>query len=272
MAGGTGNDILLDDICISICYPNIELLTNSTFSRMADTVRTCQTDTAIRLYALNRNNIQTYISNPIYLFQYKNRQSAEKWVDLDTTALAAGVLHHYTSVNTDSVRLSKADKRFWRDTTIFRVMVTSAQNVIDSICKGHLPVVNCDSVYAIDSMAVIYHYSGAMGPDFSKAACEGDTFSVKGVANFKPYATWYNGDGVKLVKMTAPRQLLLMRPTLPYCISCSLRSRRIPPYSILWEENRRMCHRHASCSSDKESFCPIFYTCKIQRMSSSARV
>ena len=200
MAGGTGNDILLDDICISICYPNIELLTNSTFSRMADTVRTCQTDTAIRLYALNRNNIQTYISNPIYLFQYKNRQSAEKWVDLDTTALAAGVLHHYTSVNTDSVRLSKADKRFWRDTTIFRVMVTSAQNVIDSICKGHLPIVNCDSVYAIDSMAVIYHYSGAMGPDFSKAACEGDTFSVKGVANFKPYATWYNGDGVKLVK------------------------------------------------------------------------
>jgi gliding motility-associated-like protein len=200
MAGGTGNDILLDDICISICYPNIELLTNSTFSRMADTVRTCQTDTAIRLYALNRNNIQTYISNPIYLFQYKNRQSAQKWVDLDTTALAAGVLHHYTSVNTDSVRLSKADKRFWRDTTIFRVMVTSAQNVIDSICKGHLPIVNCDSVYAIDSMAVIYHYSGAMGPDFSKAACEGDTFSVKGVANFKPYATWYNGDGVKLVK------------------------------------------------------------------------
>ena len=200
MAGGTGNDILLDDICISICYPNIELLTNSTFSRMADTVRTCQTDTAIRLYALNRNNIQTYISNPIYLFQYKNRQSAEKWVDLDTTALAAGVLHHYTSVNTDSVRLSKADKRFWRDTTIFRVMVTSAQNVIDSICEGHLPIVNCDSVYAIDSMAVIYHYSGAMGPDFSKAACEGDTFSVKGVANFKPYATWYNGDGVKLVK------------------------------------------------------------------------
>ena len=175
-----GNDLLFDDITISIRYPNVEVLSTRDFDQDKGNIATCDTGNVV-LYALNRNGIKTYINNPVYLFQYR-KSASEAWKNIDD----AGV----TSYDSIIINLTKTDERFFGYTYV-RAIVASNSDVIDDILRGGTPTLSCSSVYAIDSSFVIYFgYQGAMGADYTVAECVGSEVTISGSAPKRVAYRW----------------------------------------------------------------------------------
>lgn len=173
-----GNDLLFDDITISIRYPNVEVFASRDIDNDKP-VETCE-EGVRSLYALNRNGITKYIANPLYLFQYR-KSADEPWKNLED-----GVVE-YDSIN---INLTKQDSRFWGYTYI-RAIVASSQDVIDSILVGKTPALSCSSVYAIDSSYVVYFgYQGPMGTDYVDNQCVGQPITITGSAPGRTSWRW----------------------------------------------------------------------------------
>ena len=195
-----GNDILLDDISIAICYPDVKLIADLA-DKTKDTIETCQLDTVVRLYAFNEKGIKNYIDEPVYLFQYKKADSlSSKWQDISTEG--EGI--HMTSEDNIAIKLDREDSRFF-GTTKFRAIVASSKEVLTSIIEeedttGKITMnVDCDHVYAVDSaFTIIFHYSGPMGPDIDTAGCIGEVMKLIGESSDKPEFKWLNADTTEI--------------------------------------------------------------------------
>lgn len=196
-----GNDILLDDISITICYPNVNLISDFT-NRVKDTIETCQLDTVINLYAFNENGIKNYIDEPVFLFQYKKADDpSSKWQDVEIE----GEAPHFTEIDHTQIKLTSTDERFFGKTK-FRSIVASSKEILAELLEeentdGEISmVVDCDHVYAIDSaFVVIFDYSGPMGDKISVAGCIGEEMTITGDAADKPYYKWENADTEELI-------------------------------------------------------------------------
>lgn len=196
-----GNDILLDDISITICYPNVNLITDLA-NKSKDTVETCQLDTTINLYAFNENGIENYIDEPVYLFQYKKvDELGAQWKDIET--VGEGI--HFSSEDHTSIKLDSTDNRFF-GTTKFRAIVASSKEILTDVIQEEnengriITPVDCDHVYAIDSaFVIIFHYSGPMGPAIDTAGCIGETMTIKGFASDKPEFKWVDAETDTLI-------------------------------------------------------------------------
>ncbi|HQF49159.1 MAG TPA: gliding motility-associated C-terminal domain-containing protein [Paludibacteraceae bacterium] len=165
-----GNDILIDDISISICYPNINLITDLN-NKQKKSIETCQLDTTINLYAFNESGITSYIDQPKYTFQYKKADGIWKNID-ESNAI--------TDIDHVSFELNRTDERF-RGFTTFRTIVGSNNEIIERVLNGERPEVNCTQVYAIDStFTVNFHYSGPMGPQIDTAGCVNEVMNLVG--------------------------------------------------------------------------------------------
>lgn len=176
-----GNDILIDDISITICYPNISLISDLN-NKTKKKIETCQLDTVINLYAYNENGIKTYIDDPKYIFQYQKGNGV--WNNL------TGI----TSSDQTSIKLDSIDPRFHGETK-FRTIVASSEEVINKINNGEELPVNCEQVYAIDSsFIVIFHYSGPMGPKIDTTGCVHEVMNLIGESSAKPRYEWVDAD------------------------------------------------------------------------------
>lgn len=200
-ADNYGNDILLDDISITICYPNVKLIADLA-DKTKDVIETCQLDTTIKLYAFNEIGIKNYIDEPVYLFQYKKADKPDSpWQDIET----AGEGIHMTDIDNIAIKLDRDDARFF-GTTKFRAIVASSKEVLTQIIEeedttGKITMtVDCDHVYAIDSaFTVIFHYSGPMGPDIDTAGCIKEVMTIIGGSSDKPMFKWLNAEDSTLI-------------------------------------------------------------------------
>lgn len=151
-AGGNengGNDILIDDISISICYPTIELEAgiwdekgDSVISSSTD-VQACLGET-FQLHAFNELGITQFISNPLYLYQYKNASTEGQW-------------KNYGDICGDSIikiETKKGDNTFTEKTT-FRVIVAANKVAIDEILEHGSIDLDCENMYAINEALTI---------------------------------------------------------------------------------------------------------------------
>lgn len=196
-----GNDILLDDISITICYPNVSLITDLS-DKVKDTVETCQLDTVVNLYAYNENGIKNYIDEPVYLFQYKKGNLPDaKWQDIETGKDGL----HISSEDNIQIELSKDDPRFF-GTTNFRSIVASSADILNDVIQeenetGKISMtVDCDHVYAIDSaFVIVFDYNGPMGTDIDTAGCIGEAMNIIGDAAEKPSYKWMDADADTLI-------------------------------------------------------------------------
>ena len=144
--GGSGNDILLDDISVTVCYPTIDIQTNT-----GDLdVKSCfGTDTVIVLKAVN-DDIKDYIPDPYFLFQYKRPGMAD-WDDLRDDISGETILR----VDTLNMRLTK---ELFRGNTQVRLIVAPDAETINRIKAGTMPPPDCDNFYAV---------SGSFNVDFN---------------------------------------------------------------------------------------------------------
>lgn len=144
-----GNDILIDDISISICYPTIELEAgiwdekgDSVISSSTD-VQACLGET-FQLHAFNELGITQFISNPLYLYQYKNASTEGQW-------------KNYGNICGDSIikiETKKGDNTFTEKTT-FRVIVAANKVAIDEILEHGSIDLDCENMYAINEALTI---------------------------------------------------------------------------------------------------------------------
>lgn len=144
-----GNDILIDDISISICYPTIELEAgiwdekgDSVISSSTD-VQACLGET-FQLHAFNELGITQFISNPLYLYQYKNASTEGQW-------------KNYGDICGDSIikiETKKGDNTFTEKTT-FRVIVAANKVAIDEILEHGSIDLDCENMYAINEALTI---------------------------------------------------------------------------------------------------------------------
>ena len=144
-----GNDILIDDISISICYPTIELEAGiwdeeggSVIGSSTD-VQACLGET-FQLHAFNELGITQFISNPLYLYQYKNASTEGQW-------------KNYGDICGDSIikiETKKGDNTFTEKTT-FRVIVAANKVAIDEILEHGSIDLDCENMYAINEALTI---------------------------------------------------------------------------------------------------------------------
>ncbi|MCQ2232521.1 MAG: gliding motility-associated C-terminal domain-containing protein [Paludibacteraceae bacterium] len=187
-----GNDILIDDITVSLCYPNVELIESN--HPDADTVFACIGE-KLDLVAFNKIGLDKYIGSPKYLFQYKNMKTHGAWKD-------------FGPIQTENkITLMASDTlREFIGGTVFRVFVASEASVLRDLASGK-PVHNgCETIHAADSsLRVIYSQPFEMFLSLqSKAIClDGDTTEFKLSATPIPadvqplsYYWYMNGDSI----------------------------------------------------------------------------
>ena len=133
-----GNDILLDDISVTLCYPKVYLLTRD--EKRSDFRNACKGD-AFELIAYNEDGLDKYIGNPKFLYQYANAKTDFKW-------------KNYGKITTDSVLKIKTSDDLL-GVTVFRVIVASEESVIKSLAEDKKVELSCATVYAINDKMVI---------------------------------------------------------------------------------------------------------------------
>lgn len=187
-----GNDILIDDISVSLCYPNVELI--ETTHPEADTIFAC-IGQSLNLEAFNKIGLDKYIGNPKYLFQYKNAKTGRKWKDFGTIQTSNQISIVATEENRELI-----------GTTKFRVFVASDEAILRDLADGKSVRNGCETIHAIDSsLQVVYSQPFEMSLTLaSNTIClDGDTTSFKMSASpipsdVEPLAYyWYlNGDSI----------------------------------------------------------------------------
>jgi hypothetical protein len=171
--GGSGNDILLDDISVKLCFPSVELVAG------ADKVKeivSCNGYALTTLYAsFEDDDITTYFPNPRYLFQYKNKNTGGNWVDIpgygtDVNDLVTGII----TIDSLNLELTPA----WEGETKVRLVVAGTEASIDNIrdLAYIKPSDSCDDLYAVDSTFVI-NFEFFIPEPIRDILCPGDPYT-----------------------------------------------------------------------------------------------
>lgn len=189
---GSGNDILLDDISLKVCFPEIEVKANVTAEETLDehNIVICGKSKNLTLTAFNRAGIENYIPTPYYLFQYFD-DSGSTWKNLpkDIESTESAISEDPTM----DIKLSKKD--FSGDTK-FRVIVGNAKETILKLVTEGIAKPDCEYTYAISED---FHVKfNPVGEDLDLFGCIGETINVDADANGRPTIEWIDYSGKAL--------------------------------------------------------------------------
>ncbi|MBP5703565.1 MAG: hypothetical protein J6X12_02555, partial [Paludibacteraceae bacterium] len=189
---GSGNDILLDDISLKVCFPEIEVKANVTAEETLDehNIVICGKSKNLTLTAFNRAGIENYIPTPYYLFQYFD-DSDSTWKNLpkDIESTESAISEDPTM----DIKLSKKD--FSGDTK-FRVIVGNAKETILKLVTEGIAKPDCEYTYAISED---FHVKfNPVGEDLDLFGCIGETINVDADANGRPTIEWIDYSGKAL--------------------------------------------------------------------------
>lgn len=189
---GSGNDILLDDISLKVCFPEIEVKANVTAEETLDehNIVICGKSKNLTLTAFNRAGIENYIPTPYYLFQYFD--------DTDSTwkNLPKGVESTESAISEDPTMDIKLSKKDFSGDTKFRVVVGNSKETIQKLVTDGIAKPNCMYTYAISED---FHVKfNPVGEDLDLFGCIGETIDVNADANGRPTIEWIDYSGKAL--------------------------------------------------------------------------
>lgn len=189
---GSGNDILLDDISLKVCFPEIEVKANVTAEETLDehNIVICGKSKNLTLTAFNRAGIENYIPTPYYLFQYFD--------DTDSTwkNLPKGVESTESAISEDPTMDIKLSKKDFSGDTKFRVVVGNSKETIQKLVTEGIAKPNCMYTYAISED---FHVKfNPVGEDLDLFGCIGETIDVNADANGRPTIEWIDYSGKAL--------------------------------------------------------------------------
>ncbi len=185
---GSGNDILLDDISLKVCFPEIEVTANVLNDEILEKnkIVICGKNRNLTLTAFNRAGIKNYIPTPSYLFQYFD-DANNKWINLPKSAAD---LDDAIQDN-ESIDIVLGKDGFNGDTK-FRVIVGNSVNTIKKLVSEGIKAPNCEYTYAIsDTFFVMFK---PVGENLDLFGCIGDTIKIDADANGRT-PEWYDYAG-----------------------------------------------------------------------------
>lgn len=150
-----GNDILVDDVNVVLCYPKIDIQVEGNASVA------CAGD-AMKLLTYNFDNesgIDYYIQNPLYQFQYK-KVGETKWKNYGSIVKKGSpmlvdtiLVDSLTEPGINRNILSRYAKVVIVDSLQgqidFRVIVAGSDSVINAISSGEKVELSCSNIYTI---------------------------------------------------------------------------------------------------------------------------
>lgn len=189
---GSGNDILLDDISLKVCFPEIEVKANVTAEETLDehNIVICGKSKNLTLTAFNRAGIKNYIPTPYYLFQYYD-DTDDTWKNLPK-----GVESTESAISEDPTMDIKLSKKDFSGDTKFRVVVGNSKETIQKLVTDGIDKPNCMYTYAVsDDFHVKFN---PVGEDLDLFGCIGETINVDADANGRPSIEWIDYSGKAL--------------------------------------------------------------------------
>lgn len=189
---GSGNDILLDDISLKVCFPEIEVKANVTAEETLDehNIVICGKSKNLTLTAFNRAGIENYIPTPYYLFQYFD-DSDSTWKNLPK-----GIESTESAISEDPTMDIKLSKKDFSGDTKFRVVVGNSKETIQKLVTEGIAKPNCMYTYAISED---FHVKfNPVGEDLDLFGCIGETIEVNADANGRPTIEWIDYSGKAL--------------------------------------------------------------------------
>ncbi|MBO7606510.1 MAG: putative Ig domain-containing protein, partial [Paludibacteraceae bacterium] len=191
--GGAGNDALIDDISITVCYPEVAVSDKPDY--VLDAPRhldICgRRSTEATLYVNSAEDVSKFYDTPTYLFQYE--ESDGVWKNLDTVPPVFSTEDHYT-ISTSDARLSNGMK--------LRAFVAKDSVDISSVIAYYnshnktYPDPTCDLLYGVFTGYTVSFFPGMGSLDnVLQAACPSDivTLESEGGAGFVEFQ-WYDKD------------------------------------------------------------------------------
>lgn len=183
--GGAGNDILIDDISVSICYPQIELDISRTEKSEEKVKLVCDKNATIPLIALPFDDVTVitdFIPDPYFQFQYRKR-NATAWNDY------GGILHFTDNIQ---LELKDTDTEFLGEVE-WRVIAAERPAMFADIMNGTLTEPSCSDLYAMSDTYIIRFMPNA-NEDKTFEGCIGDfkDFTMKVPVDFEgnAYTEW----------------------------------------------------------------------------------
>lgn len=166
--GVNGNDLLFDDISITVVYPDLQVYRNREKTDVSP-IDTCA-EVDVPLYMMSKYDIKTFIDFPLYMYQ--TSKDSVNWTTITDI------------VNIDSVvvKLRKDDPKSWGK-TFYRGVVAADTATLELVKEGVYPAVSCNHVYSIsEGFPVNFNYSGPLSISATKETlCVGDTTVIKAV-------------------------------------------------------------------------------------------
>ncbi|MDR0941023.1 MAG: DUF11 domain-containing protein, partial [Bacteroidales bacterium] len=195
--GGLGNDILIDDISLTICYPQIKLDISRTEESTEKIKLVCDTSASIPLIALPFDDVSVitdFIPDPYFQFQYcldggdcGNKLSPD-WKNY-------GEVLHFT----DNTQLElKASDPTFKGEVQWRVTAAERPEMFPNIFDGSLAQPSCSDLYAMSDTYII-RFMPNENKDKTLTGCIGDftSFTMNIPHDFTgvAYPEWQLVDG-----------------------------------------------------------------------------
>jgi gliding motility-associated-like protein len=172
-----GNDIILDDISVMLCYPTIALRTTAGDLN----INSCTgADTTVALKAINENGIEEYFKDPYFAFQYRNEATGNEWTDFQD-------IHGASIVRVDTIDINLNET--FLGTTDVRLIVASSPSTIEKIKNGEDVELSCEDFYAIDSTFKI-HFNFFVPEPIDTIICPGQIVPLPHAPTTEEF-TWY---------------------------------------------------------------------------------
>lgn len=187
--GGAGNDALIDDISITVCYPDVALSDDPYVTNENHHMAVCGKDKSdASVYVSCSGEITDYFISPLFLYQFQDAYG--NWQNLIEGD------NPYSSESGFNVDLK--DERL-DDNQGFRVIVAKDRIKLDAIMStynntGAFPKVACDNYYGIsnENFTIAYYPDlGELG-DENHLACPNDEVTLHKDLTGYNYRRWYD--------------------------------------------------------------------------------
>ena len=207
---GSGNDILIDDISVTICVPKIELelidLSIIDFGTAVD-IGVCMDDVIVPLEAkltVGSGSITDLFPSPKYQFQYRKNNGA--WVNFGNSG------------NTVDIHLLHSENVF-RGYTQWRIIVAGSQSTIDKVGKpeedGGISKPSCSDMY-LQSNIITVDFDHKHYDDIAINECFGQIYQLTVPIPERGSFTWCTADehGNPTGAWSTPVQWTETKPTV----------------------------------------------------------
>ena len=186
----SGNDVVFDDISITVCYPDVSLSDDPIIVNESHHMAICGKEKSnAEVYVACSGDITQYFENPVFLYQYQN--AAGVWNNLNES-------DPYSSESGFSVDLTE-DRL--ADNQGFRVIVAATRekiaNIVDYYSKnGEFPPVACDNYYGVsnENFTISYYPELSEINSEQSVSCPGDEVTVGTTLTGYNYKRWYDKD------------------------------------------------------------------------------